>query len=113
MRGRGWIAVVAASGVIASRASGATDPVRTEVDRWSAAVRDDRATDDIAKQVKDGATAGLARVEQALKDDRRSLALLRMSSVANDVAALRYLSERSTEQRKDVAAFEAEWTRLG
>lgn len=113
MSGRGWIAVVVASGAIATRASGATDPVRAEVDRWSAAVRDDRSTDDISKQVKDGATAGLARVEQALKEDRRSLALLRMSSVANDVAALRYLNERSPEQRKDVAAFEAEWTRLG
>jgi hypothetical protein len=111
MRGP-WTAVLACV-ALACRASAATDPLRAEVDGWSATVRDDRSTDDLGKQVKDGATAGLARIEQALKDDRRSLALLRMSSVANDVAALRYLKERSPEQRKDVASFEAEWTRLG
>ena len=53
--------------------------------------------------VRTGSLGG--STEQALKDDRRSLALLRMSSVANDVAALRYLNERSADQRKDVAAF--------
>ncbi len=112
MRQRAWAAALLA-GALVSRASAATDPMRAEVDGWTAIVRDDRATDDLSKQVRDGATAGLAHIEQALKEGRRSLALLRMSSVANDVAALRYLKERPPQQRQDVAAFEVEWTRLG
>jgi hypothetical protein len=114
MRGATSMATAALLGAaLSSDAGPPADPLTTEVERWSAILRDDRASDDFAKQVKEGANTGLVRIEQALKDDRRSLALLRMSSVANDVAALRYLKERSPEQRKDVAAFEAEWTRLG
>ena len=114
MRGAASIATATLLGAaLSSNAGPPADPLTTEVERWSATIRDDHASDDFAKQVKEGATAGLARIEQALKEDRRYLALLRMSTVANDVAALRYLKERSPEQRKDVAAFEAEWTRLG
>ena len=105
-------AAVLVGGALFSDAS-PSDPLAAEIERWSAFLRDDRSTDDFAKQVKEGATSGMARIEQALKDDRRWLALLRMSSVANDAEALRYLKERSPAERTDVAAFESEWKRVG
>lgn len=113
MRGAVSIATLLIGGALLVHASPPVDPLTDEVTRWSSLLRDDRSTDEFEKQVKEGALGGLARIDQALKDDRRFLALLRMSSVASDVAALRYLKERAPEQRKEMASFEAEWTRLG
>jgi hypothetical protein len=113
MRGTSLVATLIVGGALLAQASPSTDPLTAEVESWSAFLRDDRSADEMAKQVKEGATTGLARIQQALRDGRRYLALLRMSSVANDIAALRYLKERTPDQRKEVAAFEAEWTRLG
>jgi hypothetical protein len=113
MRGASWIATAFAGGALLAHASPPSDPLAAEVERWSAFLRDDRSTDDFSKQVKEGATAGMARIEQAMKEGQRQLALLRMSSVANDVAALRYLKERPAGQRQDAGSFEAEWKRMG
>jgi hypothetical protein len=113
MRATPLVATLLVGSALLVQASPPTDPLTDEVASWSAYLRDDRSTDEMTKQVKEGATTGLARIEQALADDRRHLALLRMSSVASDLAALRYLRGRSPEQRREVGAFEAEWTRLG
>jgi hypothetical protein len=113
MRGASWIAAAFAGGALLAHASPPADPLAAEVERWSASLREDRSTDDFSKQVKEGATAGMVRIEQAMKDGQRQLALLRMSSVASDVAALRYLKERPAEQRQDMSSFEAEWKRMG
>ena len=113
MRGTPAIATLLVGSALFVQASPPVDPLMAEVERWSALLRDDRSTDDFAKQVKEGAGAGMARIEQAMKEGRRSLALLRMSSVANDVAALRYLKERPAAERAEVGAFEKEWQRLG
>ena len=113
MRGTLAIATLLVGSALFVQASTPADPLMAEIERWSALLRDDRSPDDFAKQVREGAGAGMARIEQALKDDRRLLALLRMSSVANDVAALRYLKERPAAERAEVGAFEKEWQRLG
>jgi hypothetical protein len=71
------------------------------------------ATDEMWKQVKDATAPGLVRVEQALRDGRRLLALLRLASVRENLYASVYLAERTPEQRRDAAAFEAEFRRMG
>ncbi len=76
-------------------------------------MRENDATDEIWKQVKEGAEEALGRAEQARKDGRRNLALLRFAAVHENLAAAAYLGERTPEQRKDAAAFEAEWKRMG
>ena len=95
------------------RASEAVDPLAAEIERWSAFLRSNPATDEMWTEVKVGSQPLLARAEEALRDGRRLLALLRLASPRPNLSASAYLAERSAEQRKDPAAFEAEWARMG
>jgi hypothetical protein len=94
-------------------ASEPRDPLAVEIERWSAFLRDNPATDETWIQVKESSQPALARAEEALRDGRRLLALLRLASPRPNLSAAAYLGERSPEERKDPAAFEAEWTRMG
>ena len=89
------------------------DLLAAELARWSAFVAGNTATDDMWKQVKDATVPGLARVEQALRGGHRLLALLRLTSVRENLYASTYLAERTAEQRHDPAAFEAEFHHVG
>lgn len=89
-----------------------SDPLATEVARWAAFLRANPATDELWKDIKEGTEPALARVQKALADDLRLLALLRLEQVQEGLAAAAYLGERTAEQRKDMAAFEAEWKRM-
>jgi hypothetical protein len=95
------------------RASEPADPLAAEIARWSAFLRNNPASDEMWTQVKEGSQPALVRAEEALRDGRRLLALLRLASPRPNLSASAYLGERSPEQRKDPAAFEAEWTRMG
>ncbi|HET6900806.1 MAG TPA: hypothetical protein VFK70_20790, partial [Vicinamibacteria bacterium] len=75
------------------------DVLAAELARWSAFVAGNTATDDMWKQVKDATTPGLARVQQALGAGRRLLALLRLTSVRENLYASVYLAGRMAEQR--------------
>lgn len=116
-----WIALAFVLGPAAiSGTSRAEPPVETPPDllaadlaRWSAFVAGNTATDDMWKQVKDATAPGLTRVQQALGAGRRLLALLRLTSVRENLYASVYLAERTAEQRRDPAAFEAEFHRMG
>ena len=117
-----WIALAlilgpaAISGVSRAEAPPVEKPpdlLAAELARWSAFVAGNTATDDMWKQVKDATAPGLARVEQALRGGHRLLALLRLTSVRENLYASTYLAERTAEQRRDPAAFEAEFHRMG
>ena len=95
------------------RAAEGEDPLAAELERWSAFLRGHAATDDIWKQIKEGGEPALARAQQAWRDGRRWLALLRFASVRADLAAAAYMGERSARERKETGAFEAEWKRMG
>ncbi len=89
------------------------DALAAEIARWSVFLRDHPGNDEIWTDVKAGSQPLIARAEEALRDGRRLLALLRLASPRPGLSAAAYLAERSPEQRKDPAAFEAEWTRMG
>jgi len=116
-----WIALAlilgpaAISGTSRAEAPPAETPdlLAAELARWSAFVAGNTATDDMWKQVKDATVPGLARVEQALRGGHRLLALLRLTSVRENLYASTYLAERTAEQRHDPAAFEAEFHHVG
>jgi hypothetical protein len=112
-----WIALAVSLGAAAisgtSRAETPPDPLAAELARWSTFVASNTATDDMWKQVKDATAPGLVRVEQALRDGHRLLALLRLTSVRENLYASVYLGERTPAQRRDPAAFEAEFDRIG
>jgi hypothetical protein len=87
--------------------------VAAEIARWTRFVETNPATDDFWKQIKDGAAAALGRAGQAHAEGRRNLALLRLAYARENAAAGAYLAERTQDERRDMAAFEAEWRRRG
>lgn len=94
-------------------AAAGDDPLAGEIERSSAFLRGNAATDEIWKDVKAADEPALARAAQAQREGHRLLALLRLSSVRVDLAAAAYLQERPAAQRKETDAFEAEWKRMG
>jgi hypothetical protein len=106
-------AALALSALAGARARAASDPIAAEIDRWSAFVKNNPATDEIWKQIKDGSAAALGRATEALRAGRRLLALQRLAYARDDLAAAMYMGERSAAERKDTGAFEAEWRRMG
>jgi hypothetical protein len=102
-------AVVAAGSISPSQ----TDPIRDEILRWQ--TESERQIEGVAlwSQVQPGARAALAMAREALESERRWLALERLAAARNMLSAALYISTRSAETRQQVAAFEAEWTRVG
>ena len=95
------------------RGDAQAEAVAAEIARWAAYVRDNTATDDMWKQVKQSVEPALARAQRAESEKRPLLALLRLGPVHDNLSAATYLGQRSAEQRKDQGAFEAEWKRMG
>jgi hypothetical protein len=104
---------LAAAIVTSSPAEVARDPLAAEIERWSTFVKTHPATDEIWKQIKEGSETTLARAADALRSGRRLLALQRLAHARADLLAAGYMAERPTAERKEEAAFEAEWRRMG
>ena len=98
---------------LAPAAPAGEDPLAAEIARWQRFVDTNPATDELWKQIKTDGAAVLARAEQARAQDRRQLALLRLAFARETLSAGAYLGERTPKERTEVAAFEAEWRRMG
>ena len=72
-------------------AARANDPLAEEIARWSAFVNAPPAHSDEAEQTRVAMKAGIERAEKALKEGRRWLAVQRIFSVRNNLAAIAYL----------------------
>jgi len=92
---------------------GAQDPLATEIARWSTFLRDTKSFDENWKDLKQGMEPAMARVEAALKDDRRLLALERLSAVRMNLAGFAYVNSLPADKREDSAKLDSEWTRVG
>jgi hypothetical protein len=103
---------LASSGAIAA-APATDDPLAAEIDRWRNFLRTNPANDEIWKQIKEGSEATLTRAADALAAGRRWLALQRLAYAREGLLAATYMGERPASQRKDQAAFEQEWRRMG
>src|SRR5262245_4586560 len=99
--------------VPAARADTQPDAVAAEIARWTAYVRDNTDGSDLWKDVKRSVEPALARAQRAQSEGHALLALLRLGAVHDNLTASVYLGQRTAEQRKDNAAFEAEWKRVG
>src|SRR5262249_23736607 len=71
------------------------------------------STDDLWTQTRDVAKPVLAKAATALRNDRRLLALSRLSAVRSALAAWTYVNEQPADRRNDAQALEAEWARVG
>ena len=91
----------------------AKDPLAAEIDRWSAHLQANTSTDETWTQVKGVAGPVLQGAQEALRDGRRQLALLRLATVRHYLSADRYLSGLPAGALSDGAGLETEWTRVG
>jgi hypothetical protein len=89
------------------------DTVAAEIARWAAFLKGHTDTGDLWKDIKQSTEPALARAQSALAGGRPLLALLRLGPLHENLSAAIYVGQRTVEQRKDNAAFEAEWTRMG
>jgi len=110
----GWRAAT-----LAGRAEGGVrrgppdDLLAADIDRWSKYLRENPSKDELWTQIKEATTPVLAKAEEAMHDGRSYLALQRLAPARANLAAQVYVDEVPESRRKDMAAFEAEWARLG
>ncbi len=108
-------ALVAGVPTLASRAHTEPPPDRlaAEMDRWEAFLQTNAATDETWKQLKEGAGPLMERARSALRAGRRLLAFQRLLAARGELSAASYMQAPPAAQVRDVAAFEAEWERMG
>lgn len=106
---RTLILIVITLAACAGAADQGRDPLAAEIERWSAFLESRPAQDRLRQETG----PVIARAGEALAQGKRLLALQRLAAARADLAVAHYLGGRPAEQRKDLAAFEAEWARLG
>jgi hypothetical protein len=112
--GGGAPAAAGAPAVPAADAAAAQDdPLTADVRHWAAYLEGNPAQDENWLQVKQVSEPILERIERALQDGRRLLALQRLAVVRGNLAASEWAAGRPPSARTDLAAFEAEWKRMG
>ena len=89
------------------------DALAAAIRERASLLRTSSSNDPIWKQVADGSREGITSAESSLAHGHRELALERLAEVWTDLGAGRYLIDRPESTRKDMAALEAEWKRLG
>jgi len=92
---------------------GAEDRLAAEIARWSTFLRDTTSQDENWKDLKHGTEPAMARVEQALADGRRLLALERLAATRMNLAGFAYVNALPADKRDDAATLESEWARVG
>jgi hypothetical protein len=107
------LAVAALALVVAPGSEADEDPLAAEIARWSAFVSGRTSDDETWKQIKEPSQTALARARAALAGGRRLLALQRLASARADLSAWVYLQASPAAARKELAAFESEWKRMG
>jgi hypothetical protein len=105
--------LLAALGAAGCRPAATRDPLAADVARWSELLHRHGGAGADWAGVRQAGEAGLASTREALRGERRLLALQRLAEVRVELAAAAYVRERSPVQRQDAAAFGAEWARMG
>jgi hypothetical protein len=106
-------AVALATAATVLVAAGADDPIAAEIARLTALVNGKTSTEETWADARQSSQPTLVRAAEALRDGRRWLALYRLSVAREPLVAASYVAERPPEESKDLAAFEAAWTRVG
>jgi hypothetical protein len=91
----------------------AADPLKSEIVRWSAWVRDTSSKDELIADARQSMGPLLARAEKAEADGRRGLALFRFAAARGNLAAAEWAASRPKAEREELPAFKAEWRRAG
>src|SRR6185436_5289382 len=87
---RSRVLAIAAAVVVLAAAAPADDPLAAELERWSSFLRNHPAGEESWTQLKQSIEPVLQRTQQAFKDGRRLLALLRLEVLQENLAASAY-----------------------
>ncbi|HET9226975.1 MAG TPA: hypothetical protein VFR31_09930 [Thermoanaerobaculia bacterium] len=87
----------------------AADPLASEIGRWSKYLESRPPQDEL----RQNSEPAVDRAEESLAQGKRLLATHRIVMAWEDLAANNYLRAVSANQRKEMAAFETEWARMG
>lgn len=85
------------------------DPLASEIGRWSKFLESRPPQDELRRNSE----PAVDRAEESLGQGKRLLATQRIVMAWEDLAANNYLRAVPADQRKEMAAFEAEWARMG
>jgi hypothetical protein len=101
--------------VVISTASVRTDADRLaeEIEKWSSVLAGDTRTDPLWLDAKKSGETALAQARDELRAGRRLAALEQLARAQQSLGAGLYVSGRSEAEHKELAAFEAEWKRVG
>jgi hypothetical protein len=89
------------------------DRLAAEIDRWSSVLASDTRTGQLWLDARKTGETALAQAREELRAGRRLLALELLIRAQHSLAAGMYVTARPTVEHKQLAAFEAEWKRLG
>jgi len=111
-------AIVLAAGAmvalaIATRTSGAEDPLAREIERGRAALAARRDSSQLWQQVRGGGEAMYGRAAQALADGRRLVAVNRLGAARANVTAYEFVAGQPAAALADTQGFAAAWVREG
>jgi len=99
--------------VLAGAAESKKDPLAADVEHWAKYVQENPSKDEFWTQIKDSVSPAIARTQQALKEERRLLALQRLAGWRPNLDGSVYVEKFPEAQRSDDKVFEAEWARVG
>jgi hypothetical protein len=89
------------------------DPLAAEIGRWSTFLRETTSADENWKDLKQSMEPAMARVEAALANDRRLLALERLAATRMNLSGFAYVDSLPADKRGDETNLDAEWARVG
>jgi hypothetical protein len=96
----------------ASRGEGTmTDPLETDIVRWTTYVKDHPETTETWAQIKLASEPTLTRAADALREGHRFLALSRLMAVYPNLGSATFMDAFSNEELQDTTAFRDAWQR--
>lgn len=93
----------------AGAADQAKDPLASEIGRWSKLLESRPPQDELRQNME----PVVDRAEESLRQGKRLLATQRIVNAWEDLGTNAYTRSRPEKERQEMAAFEAEWARMG
>ena len=88
------------------------DPLAQEIGRWKNFLNTNTSTSENWVSIRDSTRPLVERAENALKADRRNLAIHILAALRTNLAAQKYVQEHHVTPTTELSALEKEWTRL-
>jgi hypothetical protein len=92
--------------------SATNDPIAQEIERWKNFLDTNDSTSENWVGIRDGSRPLLERAENALKANRKNLALHVLAATRTNLAAQKYVDEHHVTAATEMKALELEWNKV-